>query len=192
MKRKAFGLIETLLACMVLILIIGAIVVLNVIVTRNIRFSKQRASAYYLAQEGIETARQIRDSNAIDGDEKTNWDTLIIDGNNLKSATVFDNQNYVVSQKQIAGQDFIRPFLVPSVDGEKITLEAGDFSSGIEFSRKIKFTKSGINSPDIQKDGESVVDQNSLRIICSVDWMNNNQPQTIEISEVLTNWKQGL
>ena len=76
-SRKSFGLIETLIACAILIMIAGAVLAINVILNNNLQFTRERAHAYYRAMETIEAVRITRDTNYVDGDDSTNWNSLV-------------------------------------------------------------------------------------------------------------------
>lgn len=75
--QKAFGLVETLVASTVIIMVVSSLTVISSVTLRSTDRTQQRAQAANLAQEAIETVRQIRDSNWIDqGTTTTNWDSL--------------------------------------------------------------------------------------------------------------------
>lgn len=73
MKNKGFTLVETLVA--VSILVIGSLGPI-VIAAQGIAsggYAKDQITAYYLAQEGIEYIRSIRDGNALQGLPSSSW-----------------------------------------------------------------------------------------------------------------------
>lgn len=79
-RPKAFGIVEVVIVLAIFCVILGALVwIWRVAMADNIR-SQQRAQATYLAQEGIEVVRQIRDSNWIDGDPATTWEAFKLSG----------------------------------------------------------------------------------------------------------------
>lgn len=66
---NGFSLIETLVAISILVLIItGPLVLVNKSLTL-IKIAKKRVIASYLAQEGVEYARNIRDENLLKGND---------------------------------------------------------------------------------------------------------------------------
>jgi len=186
-QKKAFGLIETLIACAILIIIIGALMSLNVLVTNNVSFTKQRATAYNLAQEGIEGVRQIRDTNLIDADSTTAWDTLVCKdtapnlvrpsvGTNYKLSAGTFSQCYGTNKRLT-----LQPVTVADI--EKINL------SGIDFYRKITFEQPGVE-PAITS--ESVTEQNAIRATVTISWSTSGKNREVVLKELLTNWKSGL
>ena len=190
-KSKAFGLIETLVACAILIVITGALLAINVMIMADITFSKNRAAAFNLAQEAIESARQIRDTNLIDSDQKTNWDTFVCDQStapNLKRpSTSAAKQYYTVSAGRFSacyGGNF-RIALIPDQTGkgEDIPVDV------TTFNRLVYFETSGV-SPQVGSSA-AVTEANAIRIVAQVNWVENGKNRQIEVKELLTNWKPG-
>jgi len=197
MKRKsdkntsrAFGLIETLIACAILIIITGALLALNVVITNGVLFSKQRAQAYNLAQEGIESVKQIRNTNYLDGDSRTNWNSLVCkqDATPLIQAPNLSGTYIVSSTATTYCSSLQRFFLIPRNTGENVSLD------GSVFNRKITFQESGLD-PKIYSSTEADIDiteENAIRIIVTVSWTSSGRDQQIQLKSVLTNWKQAL
>ena len=71
--QKGFGLIEVLLASLVIITVIMALIYVGRLAISNSSEAQRRTQATYLAQEAMESVRQIRDSNYIDNDVATSW-----------------------------------------------------------------------------------------------------------------------
>ena len=74
--KKGFGLLEVLLAGLIIIMMLSALVIVARAAIQNSIYLQQRSQATFLAQEGMEIVRQIRDTNYVDGDNKTKWNTL--------------------------------------------------------------------------------------------------------------------
>lgn len=190
-KLKAFGLIETLVACAILIVITGALLAINVMIMADITFSKNRAVAFNLAQEAIESARQIRDTNLIDSDQKTNWDTFVCNQStppNLKRpSTSAAKQYYIVSAGKFSAcyGDKIRLALIPDQPGRGEDIKA-DVTT---FNRKVYFQSSGV-SPQVGS-SPAVTEANAIRMVAQVNWIENGKIRQIEVKELLTNWKPG-
>ncbi len=72
-SKRGFGIIEVLVAAGIIALVGGGVVTLNSSVLRNTALLADRLTAFEWAQEGIEVARQIRDSNLIDNRPETDW-----------------------------------------------------------------------------------------------------------------------
>ena len=194
MKRKsdkktnrAFGLIETLIACAILIIVTGALLALNVIITNGIFFSKQRAQAYNLAQEGIESVKQIRNSNFVDGNSNTLWNSLVcVQGASPAIQAPSTTTTYIVSSGSFAScSSMNRIYLIP-----RTTLSQGDITiEGQTYNRAVFFQDSGL--ADILGT-PAQTRQNAIRAIVTVTWIANGRDQSVELKSVLTNWKQAL
>lgn len=192
--KKAFTLIEVLVACSILIILITAVVELGVTIINGSVLSRQRVTAYYLAQEGIETIRQIRDSNLIDSNEETSWKSLVYavqpaqipQASNFPELVIDSSQTYEVGLPSF--QD--RMFLAPSGNGEQITVD------GVVYTRKITFVRAGISIPEFEQgtpaENQVQLDANAVRAIVNISWKYKNSDKNIEVRELITNWKQLL
>jgi len=198
-NKKAFGLIETLVACSILIIITGALLAVHILTTNNISYVKHRAQAYNLASEGIESVRQIRETNLVDGQQLTSWDSLVCassvfskpefsnlddnDVSNDKVYSVFVNQGACSSLTPIP-----RKFLKLQNEGEKISI------GGITYTRKITFRSSGVDPYVVAPagQGQATTENNAFRVNVEVSWTLNGQNRSVSVSELLTNWKQGF
>jgi Tfp pilus assembly protein PilV len=75
-SKRGFGLAEVLLASGVLILVVTSIVALSRFVIRGYSLAAGRTQAVYLAQEGLEMVRNVRDSFWIDANPNTHFTSL--------------------------------------------------------------------------------------------------------------------
>lgn len=185
-SRKSFGLIETLIACAILIMIAGAVLAINVILNNNLQFTRERAHAYYRAMETIEAVRITRDTNDIDGDNRTDWNSFVCDNttNRVYPPVLDGNTKYYPN---VHCNLFDRPgrfFLAPTTDPSVMTRK----SFGTTYTIYLTFENSGIN-PDLVG-GE--LDDNSIKAVATVEWNSRGKSHKIELREVLTNWKQAL
>jgi len=185
-SRKSFGLIETLVACAILIMIAGAVLAINVILNNNLQFTRERAHAYYRAMETIEAVRIIRDTNYVDGDDSTNWNSLVCNNASgtiqipATNGTTKYYPNFNCDAPGMNGKFFLFP-----ISGNA---GIGRTSFGTDYTIYLTFEKSGIN-PDL--DGGSL-DDNSIKAVATVEWSSRGKSHKIELKEVLTNWKQAL
>jgi len=191
-KKKAFGLIETLIACAVLLIICGALLTISTIVSRDIAFARNRTVAYSLAQEAIESARQIRDTNLIDANEKTAWNSFICDvSSNEKISTPrisTDNlrELYLISTDRSICYSADRIIIAPDSTSTGESIQIG----GMVYNRKIYFTSSGVDP--LVANSEQIVEQNSVRITAQINWIDHGSNREIKLTELLTNWKRGF
>lgn len=181
-QKKAFTLIEVLVACAILIILITAVVDLGVTLINAAVLTRQRTVAYYLGQEGIETVRQIRDSNSVDGNDQTNWNSLVYSSGSFNPFDTSGNVIYGVIN--LNG----RFALEQRGDSESITVD------GVSYQRKITFIKSGIipvpNTPGL--DSQDKIEANAARVIITINWQFKGSQKSVEVRELITNWKQLL
>jgi len=191
-SKKSFGLIETLIACAVLMIIAGAVLTINVVLNNNIQFTKERAYATYRATGAIETVRNIRDTNYVDSNADTQWNFFVCDllGNKITAPDITDTDNSkfrITDSCNVSGYED-RMFLILEPN-----LFAGvkPKSDGIEYDIYLSFKPSGIN-PDVKNGDTIVTDENSIKVIATVEWSSRGQGHKVEVKEILTNWKQLL
>lgn len=106
--KKGFGLIEVLLASLVIITVTLALMYLSRTALSNMVYTEQHSQATYLAQEAIEMVRQARDTNYIDGASATNWSSFVESGAALDSAQTyhrhFRNSRYLFNNDTASGK----------------------------------------------------------------------------------------
>jgi type II secretory pathway pseudopilin PulG len=169
-KKKAFGLLEVLLSGVIIIIILSSLMVVARNAVDNSILLQQRAQATYLAQEGIELVRQIRDTNYIDGDNSTGWSSLTLGARYLNYDDVVDK--YILSPSNnaiiIDGNRFTRSIYVANSNGSLL-------------------------DPRLRFDGVNVqIPTQSKRIRVSVSWQSKNSTKNIQIETMLTNSRQGF
>ncbi len=164
--KKGFGIIEVLIASVVIVLIIGAVTSAGMSSLRSSTRLQRRGQAAYLAQEGLEAVRQIRDTNWVDGNNLTNWATL----ENLSGDKKLSFASGRWGLVDMATAD----------DLEKITID------GMEFKRKLTFEPTNDNlMPNITTEERS---KNSFKFTVNVTWPGGPSGGII-VSEILTNWR---
>lgn len=182
-KTKGFGLLEVLLSGVIIITMLGALVILGRTVLSNLTYSAQRTQATFLAQQGIEIVREIRDTNYIDSRSSTQWNSLVSLDGTIGNLTVpeFDGSSGI-SPDYVVWYDNPRPTLAPiAVDPNAGRIATYD---GSAFIRKIRFKKVSnlnISGPE----GTVSIDENNAFIAtCSVEMPNG---KFISIDEMITN-----
>ena len=159
-KKKSFTIIEAIIA--IFILVTGILTILSLIsyFTSITSISTQKLIAAYLAQEGIEIVRNIRDGNLlkIQKGENINWDEGLLSGD-----------------WQV---DYNDTSLSPYTDSSFLNLEPNGFygyESGIptNFKRKITLEK----NDDV------------LKIIVEVSWKERGRLHSLNAQENIYNWQ---
>ena len=158
-KNKGFSLIEVMVAVLVMMIgVVGSFAILQKI-TVSTSISSSRLVAFYLAQEGIEIIRNIRDTNWIAGD---NWDDgLAICGADCEA-----------DYKDQRGD------LTAYGTGRYLRIEDNGFynydsGAGTRFKRKITID-------------DSVGD--TLKVSVQVEWLERGEIYTVTAQENLYKW----
>ncbi len=183
-RRKAFGLLEVLLAGVIIIIILSALVLIARRSIDNSVYLQQRSQATFLAQEGIEVVRQIRDTNYVDEDSDTKWDTLT--GSNSREPIDY-NVNYNITSPTSIGRRFR---LQPAAAGESINV------GGTVYTRYIQFDKPSYPEiakiGDINFNGAPLTTYPGYKIVATVSWIDKGVNKNVEISEIIANSRQGF
>ncbi len=200
-QKRGFGLLEVLLAGVIVITLLSSLMVVSRNVSDSSVITQQRTQATYLAQEGIELVRQVRDSNYIDQRNYSKWDTLIGDNStdsvfiikNGKVETRSDNYKFVISKKFINE----RYRIVQQVSGEEDRDGVIEID-GTTFTRTVTFEKfyGTLNQDSVgalYDDGKEVTDIPAVKVKVVVEWMSKSvsNNRKIEMEELITNFRQG-
>lgn len=157
--NKAFTLSEVMVAIFVILVgILGVYTVIQQTIS-YISFSNSKLIATYLAQEGMEIVRNIRDTNWL---EEEDWANGL--GTGDRQADYNDSS-------------------LSAYSGNPLNLETADFygyGSGTptKFRRKIT-----INSTDVNDDGE-----NDLEVIVLIQWQQRGKTSEITVRKNLYDW----
>lgn len=159
MNQKGFTLLETMIA--IVVITVGAVSVMSLIhrATLGAQLASSRLVAAYLAQEGLEIVRNIRDSNWLEQRENPEiaWDQNLPSGNweadfDDFTLTPFQNRNL-------------------KVNGGFYNYSAG---GDTKFKRKIAIAKP---------------DSNTLEVSVEISWSERGSSFTTSFYENLYNWK---
>lgn len=166
-QKRGFGILEVLLAGVIIITILGALVVLGKTVLNNLALSAQRSQATFLAQQGIELVREVRDTNYIDQDADTQWNSLV---KGVSLSEIFSG-TYAINYSNP------RIGLISDPDGTIGTIKTYD---GNEFTRIITFKKPGT----LGITGATSDETNAIIVTCKVIW---GDKKSVSIDEMITN-----
>jgi len=181
-RKKGFGILEVLLASMVIIIVMGGLVYLarNSIISMS--YGAQHSQATFLAQEGIELVRQIRDTNYIDGDSNTKWDTLAFDSQD-NSIPLDRINNYAIRYKSTSNKYELKNI---DLNTDNILIE------GTDFKRVINVRLLERDANKIFEGNEDLSD-NAYVVDCIVTWTSTRGGMAeVKITEMMTNSRQGL
>lgn len=161
MQKKGFTIIELLIV--IFFISVGIIAVL-ITIQQTMAYAEAssfRLTAIYLAQEGIEIVRNIRDGNWL---QEAAWDTNLDPGN--------------------WEADYQTQTLTAAYDGDFLLIDGGfyNYSSGTLTSFKRKIT---IEKQDLDED--AIDDQ--IKVTITVYWKVRGSHE-VSTEEILYNWRQ--
>jgi Tfp pilus assembly protein PilV len=208
-NRKGFTLIENIIAFVVLtITVLGATNLLSSSVAQS-QENSLRLQAYLLAQQGIESVRNVRDSNwtqnlAFNTEQGSIWGNGTIypktDDLSIAIEPVYDANNVNVSGAPwiILPSSSSQLYEANTRTGSKrfSHIQAGERSP---FSRTITLSKnfedlnllSQINETEnLNIDSEKIAD-NLILATSTVEYEFKNKTKEISLTTILTDWKEG-
>ena len=178
-KNSGFTLIEALIAAMIIIVVSAGVVVLTFLNLRNAVINKHRLQATWLAQQGVEGLRQVRDTHWIDKNPNNYWDT---DPNNTE--TSIDPEVKGVNCNVVAPlpPNLITCNVKDSSDffNDDLTTTGADKDNNF-FTRTITITP---------KDASKPTESNSITVKVEVKWSDYGHDRNATINTKLTNWRK--
>lgn len=172
---KGFGLIEVLLSSVIIAMMLGALITVGRTAIASNENALERVQATYLAQQGIEAVRQIRDTNWIDGDA-TAWDSLT-GSDRLRDTGV---ANY--SLKWDSGRYLLEAD--PASAGETVSINGNIFKREIQIQNQSQI---GTLVPAQGSLTADAISESVLRVIVVVKFRGGTKE--VSVSEILTNWR---
>jgi hypothetical protein len=168
-SKSAFTLVEIILGITVLTIVLVAITVLTLTSIRANGANIHRLTAYYLAQEGVEGVRNMRDSN---------WMQNHVWNEGAKFwGTDFNKEGYyVLNYLESPGLDGV-PWTLRFFDSEDSARAVGEVRDG--YTRYIHVTFPDINNEDL------------MEVTAIVEWQNYAGLAVTEVSTQLTDWREG-
>ena len=196
LKRKnyisGFTLLETVVALAVLLAAVVGPVSLITKGIVNFSFSKNKLIAANLAQEGIETIREIRENNiacSVLG-ENVKWDDDP-SGGKLKGKYTTDANDFI--SKSCQGQSIKFPKVGGFCDTTKIRLNNGVYThlggQETEFTRCVTVCVPPNSSPCNSSADSAIPANDQMEIISEVKWNERGNDKNILLRERLYNWR---
>lgn len=175
--KKGFGLLEVLISAVIIIIILSALITIGRAAMNNNEYLAERAQAIYLAQEGIEMVRQIRDTNWIDGDNSSKWNTL--------NGTDVSNGNYKLAFDSVKG----RWLLAVDDFSASETIRVPVTEPNLPFTRKINVVPVDASSQLLPNGVGTDLKPFATKVTATVTWTFSGQSKSVALSEILTNWR---
>ena len=187
-NKKGFSLVETLVALFVFSVAIMATMTVMSQGISNITNAKNKITASFLAQEGIEFIKNMKDSFSLEEDKSLGWNKFISAINNSSCDTdgcyvltdeyTFNMSNYPLKRdfnslvNQCQNNCSIVYFKEVGVYFASVDSIGSDMTS---FSRKIYFQE---------------LDDNNLKIISEVSYTQGGKTNAVSFTDYLTNWAE--
>ena len=186
-SRGAFSLIEVVVSVGIFLLLIGALVALGLVNSRNLVISKHRLQAVNLAREGVEKITEVRDTAWLNigvAFPDPYWTNIMTSSGNpcwglglttVPPVTSVRVENYT----GVAGSGcaFLHRHLTSGT--ESMTLQTA--SDSVTYTRQIQIEGRG-------PDGN--LNPAYRKIIASVSWQDFGTTKTATVVTFLANWKQ--
>lgn len=167
--KSAFTLVEIILGITVLTIVLVAITVLTLTSIRANGANIHRLTAYYLAQEGVEGFRNMRDSNWM---QNYVWN----EGAHFWGTDFNKEGYYVLNYVELPGSDGA-PWELRFFDSEDGARAAGEVREG--YTRYVHVTFPEVNNDDL------------MEVTAIVEWQNYSGLALTEVSTQLTDWRAG-
>ena len=187
-KSRGFGIIEVLIAGAIIIAVLATLTMTGRQSLRNASYTEEKNQAYSLAQEGIETVRQIRDTNWRDNKGRA-WDFWEWNGTELAQITAqkcykIENKVVTVDLPKISRFGLSGEGSCPLADDQKESVKVGK----TVYLRTIKIEP--LTTDMLIDSGTDIhSDINALKVTVFVGWDSSLGHREISVSELLTNWR---
>jgi prepilin-type N-terminal cleavage/methylation domain-containing protein len=159
--KKGFTILELMIAIFILLVGIGSAFSLISQTVTHTSLLKKKLIASYLAQEGIELIRNIRDGNYL---KEENWDQWLTDCSN---GCIVDYQSLPNQPLTPYDNQYLK------IDNESFFFNYSRGSS-TKFKRKITTQKK---------------DSDTLDVVCEVFWEERGRNYSFKVIDQLKNWK---
>ena len=179
-KSRAFGLIEVLVACGLLVMVSAATTVLGVMSLHSSVISKHRTEAYMLAQDVVEQVKGSREWTYQNWSESGSqaytwnsfWATSTFGFQNIRT-DINTNYQYVCINHSGGGR------------GAVVTTSASPCATGT-----LQFTRLLSDKTDVSELlGFTANSGKAYKIIATVSWNDYGQTQSVQVSSYLTDYK---
>lgn len=159
--RQGFGILEVVIASMILVTVVGAVVAMGSASVRGGITASDKTTAYNLVQECLEKARQVRDTAWVDTDPSTVWDSKIKE---TELSVLSECDDLTVGKPEVA---YTRNVTVGPV----------------------AWYAPGETPPTYGISAANKVPDNVVKVTATVKWIGENGEKQISGSTYLSDWK---
>jgi prepilin-type N-terminal cleavage/methylation domain-containing protein len=199
-NQRGFTLTEVMIGMMILTVAIVTASNLLVTLMRANENNVKSLQAFYLAQEGIELVRNVRDTNWIhnmewDGDSEEQrdlWGGWI--SGDFKLEPLSSGWNSVPDNPKLDNLIDLRPYLPEHFTQASSDLPIFKHVGGYLSSDNIDSTSVStgfVRNINVKAGEQCAEDEECLLVTSTVTWKVGSKDQSLELQELLTNWKDG-
>lgn len=218
LKRPAFGLVEVLVATAIFVALLGGLVSLARLSNRNSIIASHRVQANYLALEGIEAVRQLRDQAWLERRPFDQWIIADCQGENLTQTSYAvpngDEQESKTQQFALCYQESSERFgLLPLASDlelaeKQTTLNLGlDSEHPLPYRRIIELSRvkspagelAGLailpplsdqqTEPELKSLNPAEISRYAWQVRVLITWQEFGRPYQLEQQTLLTDWQ---
>lgn len=183
---RGFTLVEAMVAISILLLSITGAFAVAQSSLQSTSYAKNRITAYYLAQEGLEYIRHLRDNNGLKmlSDKTGNISWLEGFAENSDDPCYF----WYNCMVDTTGEYSPNP---ERCDDHCPNLLLNTSTGQFQYVQKSSTVDSGFKRIiNIRQQGGSLNGNNEIVVVSTVSWNQNGVSKTLEVSENLYNWQQ--
>jgi len=183
---RGFGILEVMISSAIIIVVLGSLVFIARSSLTNAQYMQERAQAVSLAAEAIEVIRQNRDSNYIDQNPATQWNTIGRTSTAVVSGYYYNND--------LRTTFYVQPDLMPTNDPNLARLRIDNRTApaividGISYTRIIMFKNIAAIGPGQLFAPYSDNGNNAFLADVLVTWKGSGgKTGNVEVKEVVAN-----
>ena len=189
LMKSGFTVIESLVAISILLLAVSGSFAAAQSSLQSSNFVKNRVTAYYLAQEGVEHIRHLRDNNGlkmINGDTTVTWleGVIVPCAIVVSPASVGCRIDATLVNAPTACSATCPNLRLDKTTGQfQYTTSSDNIDSG--FNRVIK-----VEAVSHVADSDTSNPKTEVKVTSKVTWIQAGVTKTLDVSENLYNWQQ--
>lgn len=196
-QSRGFTLIEVVIAIFILTVGVGGVFALVQQLPVSSSFNRSKLTAYYMAQEGLEAVRNIRDSNLL---KRQNWTEGILGTLNprIPACDFYGDINFdgVVSEADAEAMIEIYGRIVSTEQEKRADLDGSGNIDISDWGILVQYIGTSYVPPICQDSLKyqrtievSQIDQNTIEVLSRVVWGERGRTHEVEAITQLTDWK---
>ncbi len=182
LHKSAFTLVEVIIGVAILSIVMASITVLTIVSIQANQANVNRLTGYYLAQEGLEGLRNMRDSNWL---QNYGW------ARNAGWGIDFESDGYyTVDYQPHATQPWVLSQVTDTTVGTELTL-VKDSSEKVFYVHDVDISWTELSSKFNRYIEVTHVSEGILQATAVVFWDDHGRTIEVEVSTELTDWREG-